>query len=85
MSVVCSKSEQKLMKYFLNCCSYCYEDERGIFPEVEFVYDLELPEDFKPSIGDGEVEEFFCWPIEKVIIIYVQYKNVYQLHEKCPQ
>lgn len=46
--------------------SYCYEDERGIFPEVEFVYDLEVPANFEPSIGDGEVEEFFCWPINKV-------------------
>ena len=46
--------------------SYCYEDARGIFPEVEFVYDLELPRDFKPKVSDGEVSEFYCWPIEEV-------------------
>ncbi|CAB4004276.1 nudix hydrolase 24, chloroplastic-like [Paramuricea clavata] len=46
--------------------SYCFEDERGVFPEVEFVYDLKLPDDFQPCVGDGEVEEFYCWPIEKV-------------------
>ncbi|XP_046852027.1 nudix hydrolase 24, chloroplastic-like [Xenia sp. Carnegie-2017] len=46
--------------------SYCYEDERGIFPEVEFVYDLKLPDDFHPSVNDGEVEEFYCWPIQTV-------------------
>lgn len=46
--------------------SYCFEDERGVFPEVEFVYDLKLPDEFQPCVGDGEVEEFYCWPIEKV-------------------
>ncbi|XP_028397445.1 nudix hydrolase 24, chloroplastic-like [Dendronephthya gigantea] len=46
--------------------SYCYEDERGIFPEVEFAFDLELPNDFQPCVSDGEVHEFYCWPIEKV-------------------
>ena len=46
--------------------SYCFENERGIFPEVEFVYDLKLPGDFRPCASDGEVEEFYCWPIEKV-------------------
>ena len=33
---------------------------------MEFVYDLKLPTDFQPCVSDGEVEEFFCWPIEKV-------------------
>ena len=48
--------------------SYCYEDERGIFPEVEFVYDLELPQDFKPVASDGEVSEFYSWPVEEVCV-----------------
>jgi hypothetical protein len=26
--------------------SYIFEDERGVFPECEFVYDLELPSDY---------------------------------------
>ena len=71
-----NKSQQRLrnpclnsnMKIFHFLYSYCFEDERGIFPEVEFVYDLKLPADFQPRISDGEVEEFFCWPIEKVIL-----------------
>ncbi|KAK3741579.1 hypothetical protein QZH41_012520 [Actinostola sp. cb2023] len=46
--------------------SFIFEDSRGIFPGVQFVYDLCLPEDFKPQVNDGEVSEFYCWPIHKV-------------------
>jgi hypothetical protein len=30
-------------------------------------YDLFVPEDFVPRAADGEVEEFFLWPIERVV------------------
>ncbi|XP_071379589.1 thiamin pyrophosphokinase 2 [Centroberyx affinis] len=46
--------------------SYTYEDEEGVFPESQFVFDLELPPDFKPRIGDGEVQDFYLLPIDKV-------------------
>ncbi|XP_060788593.1 thiamin pyrophosphokinase 2 isoform X2 [Neoarius graeffei] len=46
--------------------SYTYEDDEGVFPECQFVFDLELPNDFKPQIGDGEVQEFYFYPIDKV-------------------
>lgn len=46
--------------------SYTYEDDEGVFPECQFVFDLELPSDFKPQIGDEEVQEFYFYPIEKV-------------------
>uniref|UniRef100_A0A3B1IS53 Thiamin pyrophosphokinase 2 n=1 Tax=Astyanax mexicanus TaxID=7994 RepID=A0A3B1IS53_ASTMX len=46
--------------------SYTYEDEDGVFPECQFVFDLELPTDFKPKIGDGEVQDFYYYPIETV-------------------
>ncbi|EDO49598.1 predicted protein [Nematostella vectensis] len=46
--------------------SYVFEDERGVFPEVQFVYDLELPESFTPKASDGEVSDFYYWPISKV-------------------
>ncbi|XP_030640543.1 thiamine pyrophosphokinase 2 [Chanos chanos] len=46
--------------------SYTYEDDEGIFPECQFVFDLELPLHFKPHIGDGEVQEFYFYPIDKV-------------------
>ncbi|XP_066017658.1 uncharacterized protein [Pocillopora verrucosa] len=48
------------------CVSYFFEDERGLFPEVQFVCDLKLPRDFQPINSDGEVSEFYCWPMEKV-------------------
>lgn len=34
---------------------------------VAFVYDLELPATFRPQNNDGEVAEFYLWPIEQVI------------------
>lgn len=40
------------------CVSFMYESERGVFPNTEFVYDLELPEDFIPTNSDGEVQAF---------------------------
>ncbi|XP_068718299.1 uncharacterized protein [Montipora capricornis] len=48
------------------CVSYFFEDERGLFPEIQFVYDLVLPQTFHPINSDGEVDEFYCWPIDKV-------------------
>ena len=47
--------------------SYCRETEQGLRPDVIFNYDLELPFGFTPVNRDGEVEEFYLWPIERVI------------------
>ncbi|XP_072223741.1 thiamin pyrophosphokinase 2 isoform X2 [Leuresthes tenuis] len=46
--------------------SYTYEDEEGVFPESQFVFDLELPLEFKPRVGDGEVQDFYLLPIQRV-------------------
>ncbi|XP_022107256.1 nudix hydrolase 20, chloroplastic-like isoform X1 [Acanthaster planci] len=46
--------------------SYFYEDERGLFDETQFVYDLEFPADFMPWINDEEVTEFYLWTLEEV-------------------
>ncbi|EUC50700.1 hypothetical protein COCMIDRAFT_31905 [Bipolaris oryzae ATCC 44560] len=35
-------------------------------PEVQYVYDLELPEDTIPKPGDDEVEEFYLWTVDEV-------------------
>lgn len=35
--------------------------------DVLFCYDLALPADFVPRPGDDEVEEFFLWPMDKVL------------------
>jgi isopentenyldiphosphate isomerase len=46
--------------------SYCAEVPEGLQPDVEFCFDLELPEDFVPSNTDGEVETFQLLPIAQV-------------------
>lgn len=45
--------------------SYAYESRDGLKPDVQFCFDLELPEDFTPVNQDGEVHEFMLWPIRK--------------------
>ncbi|KAJ4316450.1 hypothetical protein N0V94_005441 [Neodidymelliopsis sp. IMI 364377] len=41
--------------------------ETGLLqPEVQYIYDLELPEDVVPKPGDDEVEEFYLWSVEEV-------------------
>ncbi|XP_040564357.1 uncharacterized protein [Lepeophtheirus salmonis] len=49
------------------CVSFFFESERGLFPQTEFVFDLELPLDFRPTVNDGEVEEFELLSIDHVI------------------
>ncbi|XP_061470401.1 uncharacterized protein LOC133379328 isoform X2 [Rhineura floridana] len=47
--------------------SYTYEGAQGgIYAECQFVFDLELPEEFVPQVGDGEVQQFYLWPLDKV-------------------
>lgn len=41
--------------------------ETGLLqPEVEYVWDIELPKDVVPKPGDDEVEEFYLWSIDEV-------------------
>lgn len=44
------------------CVSFFFESERGLFPNTEYVYDLELPIDFIPFNADGEVQGFELLP-----------------------
>ena len=46
--------------------SYCAEVAEGLQPDVEYCFDLELPEDFVPRNTDREVESFELLPIEQV-------------------
>ncbi|XP_065288505.1 uncharacterized protein [Dermacentor albipictus] len=46
--------------------SFVYEDDRGIFPETIFVFDLELPADFEPHCSDNEVDNFYLMAIPEV-------------------
>lgn len=47
--------------------AYCTARPEGVRRDVLFNYDLELPADFRPRNTDGEVEEFYLWPIERVM------------------
>ncbi len=47
--------------------SYLMENEEGLRNDVLFNYDLELPPGITPVNADGEIEEFFLWPLERVI------------------
>jgi hypothetical protein len=49
--------------------SYMHEAEEGLKPDVQYVFDLELPSDFEPRNTDGEVEEFYLWPIDRVMSV----------------
>ena len=47
--------------------SYRMETSLGIRDDVLFAYDLELPADFVPKNGDGELVEFTLMPVEAVL------------------
>lgn len=47
--------------------SYCTDRPEGIRRDVLYLYDLYLPDDFKPRNTDGEVEAFYLWPMERVM------------------
>ncbi len=47
--------------------TYCHETEDGLKPDAMFCYDLELPADFRPRNIDGEIGDFYLWPVERVM------------------
>nr|CAG4643973.1 EOG090X06MA [Lepidurus arcticus] len=57
--------------------SFYFESERGLFPNTEFVFDLELPPEFEPCNADGEVESFELVPVKEVMerILYPEFKT----------
>ena len=46
--------------------SYQRETEVGLRTDTIFCYDITLPATFSPQCVDGEVGEFYLWPLEKV-------------------
>ncbi|XP_054275418.1 uncharacterized protein LOC128994711 [Macrosteles quadrilineatus] len=48
--------------------SFFFESERGLFPNTEFVFDLELPINFIPKNNDGEVEKFELLPAKEALV-----------------
>ncbi|XP_060592122.1 uncharacterized protein LOC132746866 [Ruditapes philippinarum] len=56
--------------------SYCYIDDRGIEPETQYLYDLELSPDFVPRNADGEMQSFHLYSLEELqdLIIAEEFK-----------
>ncbi|KAI3330846.1 NUDIX hydrolase domain-like protein [Ustulina deusta] len=57
---------------FTGMVTYIYiTDERTggeaghIYPETQWVYDIELPADERPTPKDGEVAEFYLWTVDE--------------------
>ena len=46
--------------------SFFHRSERGLHPNTEFVFDLELPTDWSPVNTDGEVAGWALVPANKV-------------------
>ena len=47
--------------------SFFHRSGRGLFPNTEFVFDLELPENFQPGNNDGEVSGFELTPVKDIV------------------
>lgn len=47
--------------------SYRMAAKHGVRDDVMFVYDLEVPEDFVPSNGDGEITAFELMPLSTIL------------------
>ncbi|MES9945218.1 MAG: DUF4743 domain-containing protein [Candidatus Thiodiazotropha sp.] len=52
--------------------TYCTETDVGLKPDTLYCYDLELPGDFQPQNGDGEVAEFMLLPVAEVARLVAQ-------------
>ena len=48
---------------------YCHETAEGLKPDVQFVFDMEVPADFAPRNTDGEIEAFHLWSVEKAMAV----------------
>jgi hypothetical protein len=46
--------------------SYITERVEGLRNDICFVFDIDLPADFRPHNTDGEIEDFYLWPIAEV-------------------
>ncbi|XP_017109223.1 uncharacterized protein [Drosophila bipectinata] len=49
------------------CVSFYFESRQGLFPNTEYVFDLELPLDFVPHNADGEVQAFELLPARECV------------------
>lgn len=60
-------SEIATLSKSVGAISYIVEQLEGLRRDVIFVYDLILPEDFKPENTDGEMEGFYLMTMDEII------------------
>jgi hypothetical protein len=46
---------------------YRQDVEHGLRDDTLLLYDLEVPADFEPRNRDGELDDFFLWPTDRVL------------------
>ncbi len=59
--------EQSSQAIAVGIVDYNVQTNNNLSRDTLFIYDIELDENFIPKNTDGEVDEFFLWPIEKVL------------------
>ncbi len=59
--------------------TYVMDNKQKLQQDHLFVYDLQLEADFVPHNTDGEAEEFYLWPVEKVLD-HVAYTRDYKIN-----
>ena len=47
--------------------SFCSELCGEVIDQFQFIYDLEVPDTFTPQNVDGEVDDFYLWPVREVM------------------
>ena len=50
--------------------TFFLDSDRGWLPDLEYVYDLELPKDFVPRPTDGEVHDFTLMDLGMVRLVF---------------
>jgi isopentenyldiphosphate isomerase len=59
--------EQSSQAIAVGIVDYNVQTNNNLSRDTIFIYDIELDDNFIPKNTDGEVDEFFLWPIEQVL------------------
>ena len=59
-----------------------HQSERGIHPQTEFVFDLELPQQFVPENQDGEVQDWILCPVSNILDIITSEVKIFYTKEQ---
>ena len=48
-----------------------HENELGLHPETQYIYDLQLPRSFEPTNTDDKVSDFYLLTTKEVSVFYL--------------